>query len=85
LPTVTPVVFRVATSFDTVPVPNRVVPLKKSTVPVGGAGPVPDGAIVAVNVTTCPDTGNAGENVTVVVVVCCETVTTVAGDEVLPR
>ena len=77
--------FRVATSFDTVPVPNRVVPLKKSTVPVGGAGPVADGAMVAVNVTTCPETGNAGENVTVVVVVCCAIVTSVGGVEVLPR
>jgi hypothetical protein len=85
LPTVSAVVFRVATSFDTVPVPNRVVPLKKSTVPVGWAGPVADGVIVAVNVTTCPETGKAGENVTVVVVVSCAIVTTVAGDEVLPR
>jgi hypothetical protein len=85
LPTVSPVVLRVATSFDTVPVPNRVDPLKKSTVPVGATGPVPVGTIVAVNVTDCPETGKAGENVTVVVVVCCATVTTVAGVEVLPR
>ena len=79
------VVLRVATSFDTVPVPIRVEPLKKSTVPVGEAEPVADGAIVAVSVTTCPETGNAGEKVSVVVVVFCETVTTVAGDEVLPK
>ena len=70
-------------SFETVPVPNSVEPLKKSTVPVGEAEPVADGVIVAVNVTTCPKTGKVGEKATVVVVVFCATVTTVAGVEVL--
>ena len=44
-------------SLTTVPVPINVEPLKKSTVPVGEAGPVAAGVIVAVSVTTCPETG----------------------------
>jgi hypothetical protein len=41
--------------------------------------------MVAVSVTTCPETGSMGENVTVVAVLTGETVTTVAGVEVLPE
>jgi hypothetical protein len=81
LPTVSPVVSRVATLLDRVALPNRVDPSKKLTIPVGDGRPVA-GVIVAVNVTTCPETGNVGENVTTL---SAETVTVVAGAEVLPR
>ena len=45
------VVTKVAASFATVPLPSRVEPSKNSTVPVGAAGPVDAGVMVAVNVT----------------------------------
>jgi len=75
------VVVRVAASFDTVPSPNRVEPSKNSTVPVGEAGPVEAGAMAAVNVTSCPRTGDAGEKETVVDVVAGVVFTVTAGEE----
>ena len=51
-----------------VPVPREVVPLKNSTVPVGVPATLAMGVTVAVNVTSCPKTGAAGENVSAVVV-----------------
>ena len=62
------------------PSPKRVEPSKNSTVPVGEAGPVDAGAMVAVNVTSCPKTGDAGEKETVVDVVACVVVTVTAGE-----
>ena len=57
LPTGKAVVVNVATSFETVPLPSRVEPLKKATVPAGAAEPVLAGVIVAVNVTDVPNDG----------------------------
>lgn len=45
------VVTSVATSLDTAAVPNTVEPSRNSTVPVGAAGPVVSGVMVAVRVT----------------------------------
>jgi len=61
VPTGKEVVVNVATSFETVPPPSRVEPLKKATVPVGTAEPVLAGVIVAVNVTDVPNDGELGE------------------------
>ena len=62
------VVVNVATSFETVPLPSRVEPSKKATVPVGWAEPVLAGVIVAVNVTGVPNVAEPGVNVRAVVV-----------------
>ncbi len=68
VPTGKAVVVNVATSFDTVPPPSRVEPLKKATVPVGAAEPVLAGVMVAVNVTEVPNDGELGVKVRAVVV-----------------
>ena len=68
VPTGKAVVVNVATSFETVPPPSKVEPLKKATVPVGAAEPVLAGLIVAVNVTEVPNDGELGVEVSVVVV-----------------
>jgi hypothetical protein len=68
VPTGKAVVVNVATSFDTVPPPSRVEPLKKATVPVGATEPVLAGVIVAVNVTDVPNDGELGVKVRAVVV-----------------
>jgi len=80
VPRVRAVVVRVATSLDTVPLPNRVEPSKNSTVPVGAAVPVDAGVMDAVNVTSVPKTGSAGEKETALVVVDCVVVTVTAGE-----
>ena len=68
VPTGKAVVVNVATSFETVPPPSRVEPLKKATVPVGAAEPVLAGVMVAVNVTDVPNDGELGVKVRAVVV-----------------
>ena len=68
VPTGKAVVVSVATSFETVPLPSRVEPLKKATVPVGAAEPVLAGVIVAVNVTGVPNGAEPGVEVRAVVV-----------------
>jgi hypothetical protein len=76
------VVANVATPLAIVPVPNRVVPRKKSTDPVGAVVPL-TAATVAVRVTLCPKTGAVGENVSVVVDVAVAATVTVTGADVL--
>jgi hypothetical protein len=76
------VVENVATPLAIVPVPNRVVPRKKSTEPVGVAVPL-TAATVAVRVTLCPKTGAVGEKVSVVVDVAVAATVTVTGGDVL--
>jgi hypothetical protein len=84
VPTASVVRSRVATPLPlSVPEPSEVVPLKNSTVPVGVPAPVVIGATVAVNVTLWPNTGAAGEDVSVVVVVTAGATVTGTADESL--
>jgi hypothetical protein len=80
VPTGKAVVANVATSFVTVPLPIRVVPLKKLTVPEGAAEAVLAGVILAVNVTDTPKAGELGVKVRAVVVEISVTGTVTAGE-----
>ena len=74
------VVVRIPTPLLSVPEPSAVVPLKKSTVPVGVPPPGLTGAIVAVSVTVAPTDEGFGETASVVVVDACETARVIAGE-----
>jgi len=71
-------VVTLATPDESVPVPSDVDPLVNCTVPVGVPDPGLTAPTVAVIVTGCPKTGDAGDEVTVVLVDACPTVTGVA-------